>query len=96
MAKLVNTIEIAANRPGGRLEPGWSLGTYPRVDPTRIDHRPKVVATERMLWRRDHSLACPVGEEYAEEDLPLLMTVSEFEALTAPEPEPTTRRRRKK
>lgn len=96
MAKLVNTIEIAANRPGGRMEPGWSLGTYPRVDPTRIDHRPKVVATERMLWRRDHSLACPVGEEYAEEDLPLLMTQAEFDSQSAPEPVSRPRRTRRK
>jgi hypothetical protein len=81
MARLVNTIEIAQNRPTGRMEPGWSLGSYPHVDETRVDHRPKVVATERMLWRRDHSLACPEGDEYAEEDLPLLMTESEFHAL---------------
>ena len=80
MARVVNSVLSSEIRGDGQsMKPGWSLDSYPRVDKSRIDRRPQIEATERMLWRRDHSLACPVGGSFAEEDLPLLMTWAEFQ-----------------
>lgn len=85
MARVVNTQEIADIKGVvGEIRPGWSFQSWPRVDESRIDRREQVVATHRMLWRRDHSLACPIGDTYALEDLPLLMTQDEFDEAHSP------------
>lgn len=87
MARVVHSEEINEIRGvAAKMKPGWSFESYPRVDPRLIDQRPQVVATERMLWRKDYSLACNPGETYAEEDLPLLITRAEWQAETAPKP----------
>jgi hypothetical protein len=54
----------------------WDLKSYPYPKPK--DERPMVVATERMLWKRDGSLAAAVGKEYPAEAGPLLTTEAEW------------------
>jgi hypothetical protein len=84
MARMVNAKEILDARPGGAVEPGWDMVSYPWPSDRFKDDRPKAVATERMLWREDYRLCAAIGHEYAIEDEPLLMTQSEFDALHAP------------
>lgn len=57
----------------------FDIGTYPKPGPP--DTRPRKVATCRMLWRRDGSLAAAVGKEYLEEDEPNLIPHDEWIAL---------------
>lgn len=79
---------------------GWSVQTYPRPDPSRVDERTQVIAQERMLWRVDGRLAADVGKPYAIEDEPLLIPQPEWEAeqmaAAQPAPEAETPKRRKK
>lgn len=75
MARIIVDTERLAAKADGR----WDLATYPR--PLPPDERPKKVATERMLWKRDGSLAAAIGKEYLVEDEPLLITHDEFVAI---------------
>lgn len=56
----------------GRID----LAQWPGKPPA--DTREKAVATERLLWRRDGSLAYAVGREYPIEELPLLIPHDEW------------------
>jgi hypothetical protein len=50
----------------------WTIGDYPKAPPP--DTRPRKVATARMLWRHDGSLAAAPGKTYLEEDEDKLIT----------------------
>lgn len=76
--RLVNVMQNIRGQVG--VPVGWSLQSFPRPDPDKVDDREKVIATERMLWRSNATLAADVGKPYAIEDEPLLITEAEWTA----------------
>lgn len=79
MARII----VDTDRTNARRDGRWDMATYPR--PLPPDERPKKVATERMLWRRDGSLAAAPGREYLAADEPFLVTHVEYLAIQAGE-----------
>ncbi len=69
-------IRPANEEMGNPFSKPWSIGDFPKPPPP--DTRPTTVATERMLWRRDGSLAAARGHHYITEDEPLLITHTEW------------------
>jgi hypothetical protein len=59
----------------------WSLHTFPEPDKKRFGKKKGVeyiVATTRMYWRADRTLAYRAGAEYRADDIELLMTEEEL------------------
>lgn len=70
----------------------WSASSYPFPDERFApDERERTMATERLYWCSDGTLAFRAGVEYPIEDRPLLAT---WDELMAPKPEPKKRARR--
>ena len=74
MAKLIVRMEdmVGSHIVGQQ----WNIGEFPKPPPP--DERETAIATERMLWAHSGALAAPVGKPYFVDDLPMLITQSEW------------------